>query len=211
MAESVILKAEPRSGSGTRNSRHLRKQGKIPAVLYGHKEATQSLVISAEDFETVMKQHARVLDVQLPEKTEKVLIRELQWDYLGKEIVHIDFYRVSADERIEVKVVVELKGMAPGALSGAGVLDQPLHELHVECPALSVPDSIRVDISKLQLGQAIHVKELTIPAGVKVLEDADAVVVQVVAAKDELAAAETGTGAEPEVIVKEKKKADADE
>ena len=211
MAESLVLKAEPRKESGTRNSRHIRKQGKLPAVIYGHKEATQSLVISAEDFADVMKKKARVLDIQADGKTEKVLIRELQWDHLGMVILHVDFYRVSADERIEVRVKVELRGIAPGALSGAGVLNQPLHELHIECSPIDMPESIRVDISKMQLGDIIHVKELIVPAGIKILDEEDAVVVQVSLAKEEEGVADGTSGVEPEVILAEKKKKADDE
>src|SRR5206468_4967888 len=87
------------------------------------------------------------------------------WDHLGKDVLHIDFERVSADERIEVPVRIELKGIAPG-VTGGGILDQPLHTVMVECLAISIPDSIRVNINELQLGAAIHVKDLTLPEGV---------------------------------------------
>src|SRR5439155_17618767 len=107
--------------------------------------------------------------------------------HLGKEVLHVDFMRVSQDERIEVPVRIELKGIAPG-VTGGGILDQPLHTLTVECLAIRIPDSIRVNINELQLGAAIHVKDLTLPEGVKALADPDAIVVQVMTPAAEPAA-----------------------
>ncbi|HKA07316.1 MAG TPA: hypothetical protein VKD71_08670, partial [Gemmataceae bacterium] len=125
----------------------------------------------------------------------------------------VDFRRVSKDERIKTTVDIELRGVAPGTNSG-GVLDQPLHKVHVECPALAVPESIRVKIDSLLVGQAIHVKELEPPPGVTILEDPDLVVVQVkqqiVQPEPTPVAAPTEAGAtvaaEPEVITKKKEK-----
>jgi large subunit ribosomal protein L25 len=151
-----------------------------------------------------------VVDVQAEGKTEKALIKEVQWDHLGLEILHVDFARVAADERVEVNVRVELRGTAAGIATG-GVIDQPIHLLAVECLAVALPDSIRVNVSALQLGQAIHVKELALPEGVKALTDPDAVVVQVIAKLVEpeaTAAAPEGAvaaeQAEPEVIRRER-------
>src|SRR5262249_15112322 len=125
-------------------------------------------------------------------------------------VMHVDFRRVSKDERIRTTVDLELKGVAPGTNSG-GVLDQPLHQVHVECPALAVPESIRVKIDSLLVGQAIHVKELEVAARVKIIADRDVVVVQV---KQHVVAPEPTPIAvpteapvvEPEVITKKKEK-----
>src|SRR5262249_54531564 len=133
--------------------------------------------------------------------TEKALIRDVQWDHLGHDILHVDFFRVTADERITVEVRIELRGTAPGVAAG-GVLDQPLHAVQVECPALSVPDSIRVNISELQLDGVIHVRDLVLPEGVKAMADEDAVVVHVTApaVEPEAAVAAPAEQAEPELI-----------
>jgi large subunit ribosomal protein L25 len=177
----------------------------IPGVIYGHKEVTESVTVNLTDLQTVLRHHSRTLDIEEKGKKETVLIQEIQHDHLGKAILHIDFRRISADESVTVVVPVELRGIAPG--TSAGVLDQPLHTLHVKCPALKVPEVIRVTIDKLQLGQAIHVKELVLPEGVTVLEDKDAVVVQVKLHKVEAATSTLpGEGtAEPEVITAKKK------
>jgi large subunit ribosomal protein L25 len=203
MAEVVLLVAQPREGKGSRRACRLRKQGLIPAVVYGHKEATLALSVNGDELSKAVRHGTRIVDLQAGGKTEKALIKEVQWDHLGHDILHVDFARVSADERITIEVRLELRGIAPGIATG-GVLDQPLHTLKVSCPALSPPESIRVNLGELQLGQAIHVRELKLPEGVAAVTDPDAVVIQVVAkAVEEVvtpAAAAAPTSAEPEVI-----------
>ena len=169
--------------------------------------------MAAEELDRAIRVlHARVLDLQLDGKTETVLIRELQWDHLGKQMIHVDFERKSAERKVKVTVPVELRN-TPKA-TGGGVLDQPLHTLHVECPLGAIPEAIRIDITNLTLGNPIHVKELTLPEGVKVLEPPEAVVVQLKLPGVEPVARGPGRAAapaEPEVIKKEKKAEDEDE
>ena len=174
----------------------------MPAVVYGHKEATQTITLPTGELEKAIRHGVRVVDLKTDGKLQKALIREIQWDHLGKELLHVDFARVAADERIVVTVPLEIRGTAPGVTAG-GVLDQPLHSLSVECLAIALPDSIRVNINELQLGSAIHVRDLTLPPGVKAMGDPDAVVVQVRAAEVEPEAAapvEVAASGEPEVI-----------
>jgi len=207
MAESVVLVAEARDGRGTRAARRLRKQGFVPAVIYGHKEETVSVALHTEDLEKAIRHGARVVDLQAGGKTEKALIRDLQWDHLGKELLHVDFTRVAADERVTLTVPLEIRGIAPGIAAG-GVLDQPLHSLHVECLAVSIPDRIRVNVNELQLDAAIHVRDLVLPPGVKVMDDPDAIIVHVTAKQVEAEAAAPAAPAaeqaEPELIGRQK-------
>lgn len=208
MADTLQLKTEQRTGKGSRDAARLRKAGRVPAVVYGHKETPAAVSVSREELEAALRHHARTLDLQIDGKTETVLIQEVQHDHLGTGLVHIDFRRVSRDERVRTVVEIELRGTAPGA-TGGGVLDQPLHQIHVECPAMAIPDSIRVRIDGLLLGQAIHVKELELPADVKALDDPDLVVVQVKlphVAAPVVPTALTEESAEPEVITKKKEK-----
>jgi large subunit ribosomal protein L25 len=148
----------------------------------------------------------RVVDLKESGKLEKALIREVQWDHLGKDVLHVDFTRVSADERIRVNVPVELRGIAPGVTGGTGVIDQPIQSLSVECLAISIPESIRVAVNELQLGMAIHVRDLVLPPGVVAMNDPDAIVVHVTAKQVEpepvaaAAAAPVEGAAEPEII-----------
>jgi large subunit ribosomal protein L25 len=207
MADSVVLVTEKREGRGGHKAAKLRKAGKVPAVIYGHKEETISVSVSHDILLAAIKHATRVVDIDVQGKVEKAQIAEVQWDVLGKDVIHVDLKRVSADERIKVKVPVELRGVAPGAQGGLGVLDQPLHDLEIECGVLNIPETIRVAINELQMGSAIHVKELKLPEGIKVLADPDAIVVQVIAPKLE---PEPGTvlagGLEPEVITARKPK-----
>jgi large subunit ribosomal protein L25 len=208
MSEIAKLAAEPRTATGSRAARKLRKQGRIPAVVYGHKEEVAHVTVDAEELDRAIRVlHARTFQLSIGGKTDTVLIKELQWDHLGKEMVHIDFERRSLTEIVRVTVPVELRGM-PKA-TGGGVLDQPLHTLHVECEFGSIPDTIRVDISNLTLGAPIHVKELTVPQGVKVLDPGEAVVVHLKlpgAEAVETPAAVEGEAAEPEVLTAKKPK-----
>jgi large subunit ribosomal protein L25 len=207
MSISVTLKAQPRTNSGSSAANKLRKQGLVPAIVYGHKQDNVQVAVSAEELDRAIRvQHARVLDLEIGGKKETVLIRELQWDYLGKQMIHVDFERKDRAELVRVSVPVELRN-APKA-TGGGVLDQPLHTLHVECPLGDIPEAIRIDITNLTLGHPIHVKELTLPEKVRVLESPEAVVVQLKLPGIEPVAptipAEPGAG--PEVIKPERKK-----
>ena len=212
MAETVTLKTQPRKDFGTVSARRLRKEGLLPAVVYGHKEETLTVVLPREEVEKIVRRGVRIVSLEAGGKTETARFRELQWDNLGKEILHVDFMRVSKDERIVVPIRIELRGIAPGIGEG-GALDQPMHNLQVECPALEIPEFIRVQIDGLHLGQAIHVKELTLPPGVVAKADPDAVVVTVKAQKEEVAAvvAPTEGGTQPEVIKKPGAKEEAAE
>jgi large subunit ribosomal protein L25 len=213
MAESVLLVTDARKGRGTHVARRLRKSGLIPAVVYGHKEETVAVTVKRDDLYRLIRHGARVVDLQEGANTEKALIRDVQWDHLGHDILHVDFARVAADERIKIEVRIELRGTAPGVTAG-GVLDQPLHTLEIECLAIAVPESIRVNIGELQIDQAIYVKDLKLPEGVTTAADAEAIVVQVAAPKVEAEAvvAAPVEQAEPEIIGrKEKPEEEAEE
>jgi large subunit ribosomal protein L25 len=205
MAESVVLVTQPREGRGSQKARQLRRQGLIPGVVYGHKQAAVSIALPFEILDNAIRHGARVVDLQTGKDLQKALIKEIQWDHLGKEIIHVDFARVAADERVEVVVPLEMRGIAPGVSAG-GMLDQPLHTLEVECLVSSVPDSIRVNINELQVGQAIYVRDVVFPEGVKPLADPDAIVIQVTApqAEPEAPAVPGAEQAEPEVIGRQK-------
>jgi large subunit ribosomal protein L25 len=206
MAESIVFVGQPRKPRGTGEARRLRRQGLVPAVVYGHKEETLSISLPQAEVMNAIRHGVRVVDLRANNKQEKALIKEVQWDHLGKELLHVDFARVSLDERIVVSVPIELRGTAVGVTAG-GLLNQPIHELSVECLAVSIPERIRVNIQELQIDGSIHVREITLPPGVKVMTDADAIVVHVAAPIVEAeapAAAEVAGQAEPEVIGREK-------
>ncbi len=204
MLVNTILKVEARTDLGKRRVSRLRKGGKVPGVLYGHGQAALSLVFDGKEFSTLLMGGTRVVDLARGDEVEKAVIRDVQFDHLGMEILHVDFARVSADERIKVDVPVEVRGISPGVTSG-GILEHLLHSLHIECLASAVPESIRLRVDELQKGQSIKVKDLKLPEGVRVVNDSEAVVVHIVEPK---AAAVTvpgeGGAAEPEMVAKKK-------
>ncbi|MSQ95345.1 MAG: 50S ribosomal protein L25 [Gemmataceae bacterium] len=179
MAEAFVLEVQERTKSGTNAAKQVRKQGLVPAVIYGHGEPTASLSVSGDALNKAIRRGVRIFDVKLGSVTQKTLLRDVQWDPLGHDLLHADFYRVRADEKITLEIKVELRGTAPGVTVGGGVLVQQVHSLSVECLIINIPESIRVNIGELQLDQAIHVKELTLPEGVVVKNDPDAIIVQV--------------------------------
>ena len=211
MAEALVLDAQERTNHGTNSARRIRKQGLVPAVIYGHGEATASLSVPADALYKAIRHGVRIFDVKVKGAVQKALLRDVQWDPLGHDVLHADFYRVSADEKITLEVRVELRGTAPGIAAG-GVLVQPIHSLSVECLVVAIPESIRVNLSELQLNAAIHVRELVLPEGVKVKNDPDAIVVQVSQKiVEEVAPAVVAPteGAEPEVIGQKEREAAA--
>jgi large subunit ribosomal protein L25 len=205
MAETLTLAVEPRDpkknqGTGSRVARRLRKQGRIPAIIYGHKETPVPISLSRDDVLLMLKKAAHVAQLTLGGRPEMVLVRDVQWDHLGKEVLHLDFARVSADEKVHTQVPLEVHG-TPVGLSEGGQLEVIVHSLDVTCLATAIPDSIRVEVGGLHVGEGVHVKELALPEGVTVDLDADLLLVHVVTrvAAPEPTAGEGGP-AEPEVI-----------
>ena len=195
MSDSVEVKL--RKATGTRESRRLRNQGLVPAVLYGHGEKCVDLVATREAIQAAIRHGSRVVELKGAVKTG-ALIRELQWDTFGVQPIHVDFLRVSATDRVKVKVPIDLKGECPGQRAG-GVVSLILHEIELECTADAVPEKIHVAVGKLQLGGTIKVHDLELPAGAKALADADEAVVTCVVPVDKAEEAATG-GVEPELI-----------
>jgi large subunit ribosomal protein L25 len=204
MSDIATLKVHPRPGTGSRAAQKLRKAGLIPAVVYGHKEPVAQIAVDAIELGRAIRvQHARTFRLDIDGKTDTVLIKELQWDYLGSEMIHVDFERRSLSERVQVAVPIELRN-SPKA-TGGGVLEQPLHRLHVECSFGGIPEAIRLDIAGLTLGQPIHVSDLKLPEGVTALDSPELVVVQLkLPGAEPDAASEAAEGTQPEVLTKGK-------
>lgn len=205
--ESVKLASKPRPNHGSRSAAKLRASGRVPAIVYGHKQESVAVSLDRHELSNALRHNARVVDLDLDGQSQTAVIQEVQYDHLGMGVLHIDFKRVSRDERVRMAVRIEFKGV-PAGLGGGHIMEQALHEVHVECPALAIPDSIRVNVSGLQLGHPIHVRELTLPEGVTAVDPPDLVVVQITTVKVEAAPAaapaEPGaapaTAAEPEIV-----------
>jgi large subunit ribosomal protein L25 len=200
------IEADVREAVGTRQVMKLRGERMVPAILYGHGEANVLLSLREETVAKLLKSGARLVNLTGAIK-DTALVRDVQWDSLGNEVIHLDFARVSANELVDVTLPVVLHGEAIG-LSQGGQLRFQSHQMAIRCPAGQLPEHIVVDVSQLQVGQAIHAGEVKLPTGAVTVTPANEVIVQVVvpsAASDEAAMA---TGAEPELIRKEKAAAD---
>lgn len=170
------IRGEPRSpGSRNANSR-LRKRGLIPAVVYGHGESPESVAVSLHDLEQTLQHKTHVVKIDYGSRSEQYLLKEVQYDHLDKSPLHVDLMRVRSDERVHVKVPVEFKGSIKTAHA---VLVQLLSDVNVECLLLQIPESIRVNIGDLDLGDQIKVSDLELPPGVKVLHNPNELVATV--------------------------------
>jgi large subunit ribosomal protein L25 len=212
MAEALVLKAQIRDGSGSKKSATLRQKGLIPAVVYGHKEKPVSIALNGHDFLANLQHGSRLFDIEIAGKQDKLLIKDVQYDYLGKDIIHADFMRVDLTERVTVSVPVELKGTAKGAVDG-GIVDQHLAQLEVECVVTNIPESIVISIKELNIGDSIHAGDVTLPQGVKLVTDTAAIVLacHVVVEAKTTEEAELEAPAGPEVITKPKKEGEEGE
>ena len=188
-----------RNEGGKRRNRRLRISGIVPAVLYGHGQQTMSLSVGENDVSTALRQGVRVVELT-GDVQDTALIRATQWDAFGIELLHVDFQRVSATEKVETRVAIELRGIAPGINEG-GTVDNLLHEIEMLCPATSIPEKLEVNINDLHLGDSITASQLEIPDGAQLITGADAMVVQCIAKIDvDEEETEPADSAEPEII-----------
>ena len=214
MAVEMKLAVAKRSVMGSTACRRLRRSGKVPGVVYGHQIDPLAIEVNWDSLAAVLKAGTRVVDLDVEGKVEKAMFRDIQWDTFGAEVNHIDLLRIDPNDRVEVEVPIVLKGTAPGRLAG-GVLDFHLHSVTIECLAIQIPDSIQVKIGELQMEQAIHVRELELPANTVVKNDPETVVVQVkhiieVAEPTAEAGAEPGP-TQPEIVGRKVKETDEEE
>ncbi|MBN1844244.1 MAG: 50S ribosomal protein L25 [Sedimentisphaerales bacterium] len=206
--EAIVLKAERKQQAGTRVSRKLRLAGRVPAIIYGHQQEPESVHLDYHDLALELQHHHRLLAVELAGQRQQVLVKEVQYDHLGDKIIHVDLARVRLDERVEVTVALELKGTPAGAAEG-GVLEQLLGEIELECLVTSIPESIRVPVAAMQVGDLLTAGQLVLPEGAKLITDPETPVVSVsVMAAEEVAEEAVEGEAEPEVIAR---KAEEDE
>lgn len=185
MASEVTLKATPRSDSGKGSNRKLRASGRVPGVVYGHNEKTRSVSLDAHELEVLFNRISvenTVIKLSIEgEKGEvQALVREVQSHAYKGSVVHVDFLQLHAGEMVDVEIPVHLIGTPAGVKTG-GVIDHQIHELPIRCLPASIPESIDVDVTALELGDSIHVSELAIPEGVEVEMDGERVVCSVVA------------------------------
>jgi len=205
MAKMVLLKAEIRDKTGSKCAVKLRRQGRIPAIVYGHKQEPVAISLDAHSFIEQLHRGHRLMDVQIGKKKEKMIIKDLQHDHLGKDIIHVDLMRVDVTETVRVAVPVELKGIAYGAHEGA-IIEKRVNTIEVECKATDIPESIVVLVKDMNIGDVVHARDVELPEGVKLISPPETLVatcsIVVVAKTTEEIEAETP--AAPEVITEAK-------
>lgn len=199
---------------GTRTSRLLRNQGDIPVVIYGHGETPESISVSLRDVKFALAHGARMLQVDIAGKAKQYLIKVVQYDHFGETPIHLDLTRVAMDERVKVKVGIELRGTPKGVEAG-GFLDQHMADIEVECFPIDIPGTFHPLVLNLEIGDSLLVKDLEMPENVTALADEEERVASVrepIVEKEEDAEAEGEEGdKQPEVIGRVAKEDDGDE
>ncbi len=203
--EQVLIKADRRNATGKGVARKLRGAGRIPAVLYGTNIEPVSITISARDWEHITRHMKRnvIFNMEIQEDTaadkRPVMVKAIQRNGLGTVIMHIDFFQVSMEHTVEVEVPIHLTGKAKGEVLG-GIIDIHLRSIRVECLPDQIPEEILFDISELDIGDSIHVSDISLP-GVKLVEHGEIAILSIIppTVEEKRVAVET-----PEASVEEK-------
>ena len=170
MAKTLVLKAEVRENTGSKEAEKLRKQGRIPAIVYGHKQEPLAISLNSHNFVEGLHHGHRVMDIDVVGKKETIMVKDIQYDHLGKDIIHIDLIRVDVTEKVKVKVPIELKGTAKGTHE-SGIIEEHADQLEVECQVTDIPETIVVSVKDVGVGDNIHDGEVELPAGIKLVSD----------------------------------------
>lgn len=210
---TVSFNATAREGTGKGAARSLRREGLVPAVIYGHGRDPISLSLNARDLDKMLghiQAESTVIDITVGGQTAKTLIREIQRHPIKRQILHVDFQALVAGEKVTVSIPITLTGIPEGVKLEGGVLDQTLRELEIEVDPSNIPDHVELDVSAMVIGDSLHVSDIKLPEGVEILDDPETSVAVVAAPRaviEETPAAEGVEGApeaaaEPEVIGK---------
>jgi len=217
--EKVFLDAEIREEFGKSAVKKMRRLGVVPAIVYRHGSKTTALQVMRKQFVKTLHTKAGenvILTLRISKDKDKekgktkttnktVIIKEMQTDAVKDDVLHIDFNEISLTEKLKIKVPIAHKGDAIGVKKDGGILEQMLWEMEVECLPTQIPEKIEVDVTNLEIGKDIFVKEITVPDGVKILEDQEAIVMSVKAPKAEIPPEEAPPEAEEPEVIREKK------
>jgi large subunit ribosomal protein L25 len=201
MGKSLLLKAEIREHTGSKAVQKVRQQSRIPAIVYGHKQEPVAISLDAHNFVEGLHHGHRLIDVEIGRKKEKMIVKDLQYDHLGKNIIHADLMRVDVTEMVKVTVPIELKGMAKGTHEG-GIVEEHADHLEIECRANDIPETIVVSVKEVHVGDALHSGDIELPQGVKLAGSPGTLIVtcHLVAAAKTTEQVEEEMPAAPEVI-----------
>ena len=199
------LKAMERKETGTRNNITLRSEGQLPAVIYSAGKPGTLIAVEERLFKRLLIAGERVVSLTVGARTAQALIKEVQYDALGEQILHVDFNELKEGQKVRVKVPLAFRGIPAGASEG-GVANYILHEVEINCLPTAIPDKITVDLEGLKMGAAIHVSEIKFPEGVSFAARGNDVVVLCEEPRVEEVAAvpAAGSATEPEVLTAKK-------
>ena len=219
--KQVTLSAELRTEIGKQKTKHLREKGFIPAIVYRHGKNTVPLKVTRQELNRVLRtERGENVVISLTvageakekQKERLVMIKEIQHEPLQGSVVHVDFHEISLSEKLKVNIPVEAKGEAFGVKQDGGVLEHTLREVEAECLPTQIPDRLEVDVTALKIGDALRVKDLTVPEGVRILSDLELTIFTVkppfVEKVEEVAPEAAVT--EPEVIKQKKEEETAE-
>jgi large subunit ribosomal protein L25 len=203
MAKDVRLRAEKREDHGKEAARRLRNQGRVPAVLYGKGSDNVSLSVEAHEatllFQSISVENTIIgLEIDGEKMPVPALVREIQAHPYKPVLYHVDFLMIREGHTLELEIPVELVGTPEGVRTGGGVLQQSIHEVAVRCLPTQIPSSFEIDVSRLGIGDSIHVSDIALPEGVEILLDADQVICSIALPRAEAPAAEGAAPAEGE-------------
>jgi large subunit ribosomal protein L25 len=211
---NASLNASARSDVGTGNARKLRQAGSVPAIIYGHGREPQNLALNTRDLDRLLgtiSVSSTVIELTVEGgRTARTLIREIQRHPVKRSIVHVDFQELVAGEKMNVSIPLRFVGVADGVRNSGGILEETMHQVHLRLDPANIPDHVDVDVTPLTVGHSIHIRDLKLPAGVTILDDAGATVCVCTAPKTEAAATPAegveavASTAEPELIRKVK-------
>ncbi len=209
MGETLVLKAQLRENTGSKHAAKLRAAGLIPAVVYGHKQEPVTISLDAHDFVEGLHHGYRLIDVKIGRKKQKMLVKDLQYDHLGRKVIHADLMRVDVEEVVKVMVPVELKGTAAGTHEG-GIIEEHVDKLEVACKVAEIPESIVVRVNDVHVGDALHAGDVELPEGIELVSPPDTLIVtcHLVAAAKTTEEIEEEAPAAPEVISEAEKGAE---
>jgi len=220
---SLVIKSEKRDSFGKNASRRIRKNGLIPAILYGEGALSRPLVLDKKDIVKILKSESgenTIFRIVFDSEEKDVMIKDLQIDPTSDELLHADLIQIAMDKEIRVAVPIELVGEAIGVKTEGGFVDFMTREVEVECLPANIPERLTIDISALHLHQSLKVADMAPPAGVKMINEPNTVIVLIqvpheekveVKPEEEVVAEAAAEVAEPEVIKKERKKEEEEE
>ncbi|MCL2265935.1 MAG: 50S ribosomal protein L25 [Treponema sp.] len=194
----VVLQAKNRQNFGSAESRRIRRSGRIPAVIYGRSGKSVSIDLDSSEFVKGTKgiSESTIVKVDVEGKTYEAFVKAAQRNIIDGNILHIDFYEVESGVALRAKVSLVLNGNPIGVREG-GMLETPLHEIEIECLPKDLPERIEIDISGLKANQSLHVRDIALGEGVRLLSNPDQTVALVKFAKAEATAAVTADAAAP--------------